>query len=87
MLHYEEAKLGVFGFSELLVDFLFFGDNFSLSMHTLKSKRATNYSLVPSSMSKVLIVYDSRIGKTKLAAKAIVEGEREADLDVEVKRG
>lgn len=46
-------------------------------MHTLKSKRATNYSLVQSSMSNVLIAYDSRIGKTKLAAKAIVESERE----------
>ena len=56
-------------------------------MHTLKSKRATNYSLVPSSMSNVLIAYDSRMGKTKLAAKAIVECERETGLDAEVKRG
>jgi flavorubredoxin len=36
-----------------------------------------SYWLVPSSMSKVLIVYDSRLGNTKLTAKAIGEGERE----------
>ena len=45
-----------------------------------------NCCLVPSSMFKVLIVYDSRMGNTKLTAKAIGEGGREADLDAEVKR-
>jgi len=45
-----------------------------------------NYCLVPSSMFKVLIVYDSRMENTKLTAKAISKGEREADLDAEVKR-
>ncbi len=37
-------------------------------------------------MFKVLIAYDSRMENTKLMAKAISKGEREADLDVEVKR-
>ena len=45
-----------------------------------------NYCLVPSSMFKVLIVYDSSMENTKLTANAIGEGEREADLDAEVKR-
>jgi len=46
-----------------------------------------NYCLVPSFMFKVLIAYDSRMENTKLTAKAISKGEREADLDAEVKRG
>ena len=45
-----------------------------------------NYCLVPSSMFEVLIVYDSRMENTKLTAKAISKGEREAGLDAEVKR-
>jgi len=37
-------------------------------------------------MPKVLTVYDSSIRNTKLTANAIGECEREADLNVEVKR-
>jgi len=37
-------------------------------------------------MPKVLTVYDSSMGNTKLTAKTIGECEREADLNVEVKR-
>lgn len=38
-------------------------------------------------MFKVLITYDLRMENTKLTVKAISEGEREADLDAEVKTG
>jgi len=34
-----------------------------------------------------MIIYDSRMGNTKLVAKAIGGGERVASLDAEVKRG
>jgi flavodoxin len=36
--------------------------------------------------AKLLVIHDSRMGNTKLAANAISEGERAADLDTEGKR-